>query len=289
MQGIPLPIKSTLEEKLSFQIHDFEFLSGGCISPAGCVHTNHGRFFIKWNKASAHPHMFSREADGLKLIAETKTVNVPEVILEGNAGNLSFLVLEFLEKSEAQDFLWAELGNTLAALHQHSQLGFGLYFSNYIGSLEQSNHLHSNWIDFFVEERLKKQVSLGVRSGKMGADLERKFELLYQKLPQLLPIPEKPSLLHGDLWSGNVVLANHAPYLVDPAVYFGNREMDIAYSTLFGKFPEVFYQAYQETYPLPLGFQERIDLYNLYPLLVHVNLFGGNYVEEVKKVLQAFV
>jgi fructosamine-3-kinase len=144
--------------------------------------------------------------------------------------------------------------------------------------LLQSNEYTANWIDFFIEKRLKAQAGLAFYNGEIPRSLYDKFNDLYNKLPELLP-SEKPALLHGDLWSGNVIVGSNGHVsLIDPAVYYGNREAEIAFTKLFGGFSSAFYDAYNEAFPLEKGFEERIDIYNLYPLLVHVNLFGSGYI-----------
>ena len=156
------------------------------------------------------------------------------------------------------------------------------------GRFEQYNHPNSNWINFFIEQRLDVQVKLAIKSGAVDAGWEKKFEALYAKLPSLIAV-EKPSLIHGDLWSGNLITDEKGePCLIDPAVYYGNREADLAMTRLFGGFSGEFYSAYEEAFPLPPGAEGRVDLYNLYPLLVHVNLFGGSYVHSVESILRAF-
>ena len=150
---------------------------------------------------------------------------------------------------------------------------------------ERLNTKKENWIDFFVQNRLLAQLNIGGFSSSIKND----FEKLFDKLPDLIP-QEKPSLIHGDLWGGNFLVKEHTlPVLIDPAIYFGNREMDIAMSKLFGRFNTNFYTSYNEVFPLEKGWEERVNLCNLYPLLVHVNLFGGGYLNQVKNILSYYV
>ncbi|HZI24010.1 MAG TPA: fructosamine kinase family protein, partial [Chryseolinea sp.] len=154
--------------------------------------------------------------------------------------------------------------------------------------LPQFNNQNTSWVNFFIEQRLQVQVNLAIENGVAKADWEKKFAALYNKLPGLIPV-EAPSLLHGDLWSGNLITDEKGePCLIDPAVYYGNREADMAMTKLFGGFSGRFYAAYQEAFPLSPGHEQRVDLYNLYPLMVHVNLFGGSYVHSVESILGAF-
>jgi len=160
--------------------------------------------------------------------------------------------------------------------------------NNYIGSLHQSNQKHDKWVSFFIEERLNPQLKLAYDSGKINSSILEKFEVMFLVLEEIFPV-EKPSLLHGDLWSGNLMTDNFGnPCLIDPAVYFGFREMDLAMTTLFGGFDSEFYESYQRINHLETGWQERFDICNLYPLLVHVNLFGEGYLSSVKNILKRF-
>ena len=157
-----------------------------------------------------------------------------------------------------------------------------------MGSLRQNNCFHSSWVDFFINERLDKQVQLASRKGLLSGPLEKQFERLYAQLDELLP-EEPPCLVHGDLWSGNFMVSENGEVcLIDPAVYYGNREVDLAMSTLFGGFSPDFYTSYEEEYPLIPGWKDRLELYNLYPLLIHLNLFGSGYLGSILKVLQRF-
>ena len=170
-------------------------------------------------------------------------------------------------------------------MHQQTHPKFGLEFDNYIGSLQQSNEQNKNWDDFFIQKRLQAQLSIGDFTANILSD----FDKLFQKIPNIFPA-EKTALLHGDLWSGNFLAkGGDTPTLIDPAIYYGNREMDIAMSKLFGGFNSDFYFAYNESYPLENGWEERIQICNLYPLLVHVNLFGGGYINQVKNILSYYV
>nr|WP_162276804.1 fructosamine kinase family protein [Mucilaginibacter pedocola] len=158
-----------------------------------------------------------------------------------------------------------------------------------IGSLHQSNRQHKSWADFYAEERLQPLVKMAVDSRELGKSDIQQFDKLYAKLPELFDL-EPPALIHGDLWSGNFLIdIKGIPFLIDPAVYLGHREMDLALTTLFGGFGATFYEAYQQHYPLSPGFQQRIKLWCLYPLLVHVNLFGGGYSNQLRSHLNAYL
>ncbi|MEQ8418288.1 MAG: fructosamine kinase family protein [Imperialibacter sp.] len=267
---------------------DFSFVAGGCINNTVKLSCKTGVFFLKWNE-SAPAGMFEVEAKGLKLLQDTGAVRVPEIINTGTIERKDYLLLEFLESGRRATNYSETLGRELAALHRHSSSYFGLNHDNYIGRLPQKNESKQSWANFFIECRLKPQVGLAAYNGLIANDTLLRFEAFYAKLPALFP-EEASSLLHGDLWSGNVHTGpdGHA-WLIDPAVYFGHREMDLAFTQLFGGFDASFYSAYHESSPLPPGWKERTDLCNLYPLMVHVNLFGTSYLPAVERTLYRYI
>jgi fructosamine-3-kinase len=242
---------------------------GGCINNAIKINTNKGDFFVKWN-TNAKANMFQTEYNGLKVLKDTNTIRIPNVLCFDD----DFLILEFIPPSNPNNAFWEVFGQKLALMHKQTHSKFGLDFDNYIGSLYQDNTQNKNWTEFFIQNRLQAQLSIGNFSGTLLSD----FDKLFQKLPNLFP-NEKPALLHGDLWNGNFLAKNgDTPMLIDPAIYYGNREMDIAMSKLFGGFNSDFYFAYNESHPLENGWEERIQICNLYPLLVHVNQIGRAHV-----------
>lgn len=273
---------------LTTEITDIRFVSGGSINTAARVSTLESTFFIKFNH-SEHEDMFEKEAKGLALLQQTNALCIPEVLGFGEYNDKSYLVLEFIENGGQRPDFWQDFGRSLSILHSHTHSSFGLSFDNYIGSLEQQNQYYENGIDFFVEKRLRPMVGLALYNGLITPHLRDCFEQFYPLLPSLLPT-EKPSLLHGDLWSGNF-LPNPYGYvcLVDPAPYYGLREAEIAFTHLFGGFDDEFYESYNESYRLTPNFQSRIPLYNLYPLLVHVNLFGKSYLPPIERLVRRFV
>lgn len=263
-------------------------VSGGDINQAYRFETSEGNFFVKKNSASRYPKMFEKEANGLELIASTKTIPVPEVILFGEDNDVSFLVLNIIETSVQQPDFWQSFAERLARLHKQSTDYFGLDHDNFIGSLTQSNTPHKKWTDFFREERLHSQVKLARDNGRIGIEIVKSFDRFYGKLDEIFPV-EAPALVHGDLWGGNFMVNEKGEaIIIDPAVYYGSREMDLAMSKLFGGFSSEFYKYYDNFFPLEKGWQQRIDFCNLYPLMVHVNLFGGGYQESVKSILRKF-
>lgn len=263
-------------------------VSGGGINNTYCLQTSAGPFMLKLNSRAAYPDMFRKETAGLQLIAGTQTIAVPQVVLTGDIQDQSFLLLEWIKTTQADDTAQAALGRQLAAMHQHTTGQFGLAEDNYMGSLPQSNRKHDDWGSFFVDERLRPMVARAKQLQLLStADLNG-FEKLYRRLPSLFG-EEKPALLHGDLWSGNYLIGPQGkPYLIDPAVAYGHREFDIAMTTLFGGFDAAFYNAYHESFPLAPAWRQRLPLWNLYPLLLHLNLFGMGYLGQVRSALKMY-
>ena len=285
MMVIPIDIENEIKSILfskkgeGVTILDMQPVSGGCINNASKIITNCGTFFLKWNK-TANDKMFEVEVKGLELIRKRNTIYIPQLIAYDN----HFLMMEFIEKVSPTHSLWEEFGRNLSELHKVSNINFGLDHDNFIGSLLQKNNQQPNWIDFFINQRIIPQLSIG----NFSSELTRGFDKLFLKIEDLFP-NEPSSFLHGDLWNGNFIFLKNKAVLFDPAVYFGSREMDIAMSKLFGGFNDQFYSSYNENYPLSEGWQERMDICNLYPLLVHVNLFGGGYCSQVKTILNRFI
>lgn len=271
----------------SVEVLEARFLVGGNINTAAQVFSSEGLFFVKWNPEE-RIDMFEWEARGLDLLRSTEAIYIPEVIGYGKYRDKTYLVLEYIDPVVPKTDYWESFGQSLALLHSHTQSKFGLHFDNYIGSLPQSNTLTDNGVTFYIEQRLQPQAGMALYKGLISKELYAKFQKLYVRLPDLLPV-ERPALLHGDLWSGNVMVNEQGDAaLIDPAVYYGLREAELAFTTLFGGFDERFYDAYDEAFPMEDGFQERIPIYNLYPLLVHLNLFGTGYLSGIERVLNRF-
>ena len=262
--------------------------SGGDISAAYKVETRSESFFLKMNGAPNARSMFETEKAGLEAIKETGAIKTPDVLLIGDFEGHTFLLMEYIESRRATNSDVRLFGRQLAELHQVTSDKFGWRMDNFIGKLHQSNQCHDNWAAFYLHERIEPQIRSAFDQGLLGVnDLPKEgnmvtvFDAFFEGV--------KPSLLHGDLWGGNYLISTiGTPYLIDPAVYFGHGEVDIAMSQLFGGFGSGFYETYHETLPIQEGFEERIQLYQWYYLLVHLNMFGKGYYEGVKRVMKKY-
>ncbi len=270
------------------RMEEVRAVGGGSINAAFCVRTSLSAYFIKVNSASRFPGMFEAESKGLRLMKDSGEIGVPEPLGIGEEDDEAFLLMDFIEGGRADEGFWERFGRELARMHRHTAESFGLEYDNYIGSLPQSNDRRADWPSFFAEMRLEPQMRMAREVGKMDGSDQRAFDRLYERLDGIFP-EESPALIHGDLWSGNYMVgADGTPYILDPAVYYGHREMDLGMSTLFGTFDRAFYEAYDAEHPLEKGWEERLELANLYPLMVHVNLFGGGFASEVRTILRRF-
>jgi protein-ribulosamine 3-kinase len=288
-EQVPNDIVKDLERNLPLKVLTFQEASGGCINHGGKLTTSKGPFFLKWNSAMSFPEMFEKEAKGLSILKSASAIQVPKVEFVSSVSQYQYLLLEYVASGFRKDDYWSQFGEQLACLHQITQVEFGLEHDNYIGSLAQINAISKDWIQFFIEKRLQVQIDLALKEHLLPTNVISKFEKLFARMPDLL-IPEQPSLLHGDLWSGNLMTtSNGMPCLIDPAIYFGHREVDLAMTRLFGGFDNSYMDSYHATYPPASGFKERLEIYKLYPLLVHVNLFGKSYLSQVVSILDYFV
>ncbi len=252
-------------------------------------------YFLKLNAARHHaiPSTWLRtgfvaEAAGLQAIAATQTLRVPQVIAHGASEGICFLVLEYLPLSGRGNARL--LGAQLAALHRNTSDRFGFAQDNFIGISPQPNTWKDDWLEFWREQRLEHQLRLAAQNG-YGGELQQQGERLMAALPDLfVGYTPQPSLLHGDLWGGNHgFLADGTPVIFDPASYYGDRECDLAMTELFGGYPPEFYAAYRAAWPLDAGYAKRRDLYNLYHILNHANLFGGGYAEQAERMISALL
>lgn len=241
-------------------------------------------YFVKWNDA-LDPEAFRQEAEGLRILRETNVIRVPQSMHAGAVGRYAYLVLEWIDSARPGPSGWAHLGENLARLHQHTGDVYGLASENLIGRLPQKNALTSDWSEFWATRRILPTARRAREASLLSPALLQRIEHLCGASARLCERPGlRPSLLHGDLWSGNVMFdAAGAPVLVDPAVYYGDREVEMAFTELFGGFDPSFYTAYQQSFPLEQGYEGRKAFWQLYPLLVHLNLFGRSYLAGVER------
>ena len=266
-----------------FSVGSIRAVHGGDISQAFAISDGARRFFVKTVSAS-QVGLFEAEAAGLGELAAANALRVPETVCHGVAAGRAYLVLEHLSLRAHGDA--AQLGRQLAQQHRASAPRFGGAHDNRIGATPQPNTWRDDWVDFWREQRLGFQLQLAARNGYRGA-LQRDGERLMAQLDGFFAgFRPAPSLLHGDLWGGNHgFLETGEPVIFDPAVYFGDRECDLAMSELFGGFAADFFAAYREAWPLDTGYPVRKTLYNLYHILNHANLFGGGYVVQAQRML----
>src|SRR5688572_20055182 len=265
---LPKPLKQDIESRLADVVEGVHAVTGGCISNASRVQMRGGEtYFLKWGD---NPLMFEAEAQALAVIRGTHTVRVPAVIVLED-----WLLMEWIEPAPMTPSTWDQLGGELAEMHRHQNAQFGWEAPNYIGSLPQSNSWSDDWAAFWRDQRIIPQIQgLGI------AHRRRVENLLAQTSDELAPgNNEGASLLHGDLWGGNVHGAKHGgPAVIDPSSCYGHREVDLAMAALFGGFDARFFDAYNASWPLASGYERRRLFYQLYYMVVHVNLFGGSYL-----------
>jgi fructosamine-3-kinase len=285
-----------LEEELieqlgaGFQVQRKEAVGGGCINHAYRLHTTKGVFFLKWNYSCADD-LFVREAEclrELKLVAGKELI-VPEVIFAKEADELSgFILLENLESGSVsgQD---TRLGKGLAHLHRYQPKEFGFRHNNYCGATPQLNDWNESWVSFFAENRLGFILRLIRNSRGIPTENLRVFEKLIDRLDTLLPNKSKASLIHGDLWSGNYLYTSRGPAIIDPASYYADREMELSIMQMFGGFSPKTWAAYNEVFPLSPGWEDRVQIYQLYHILNHYYLFGGGYLQQAVRVAQKYL
>lgn len=262
-------------------------VSGGDINQAWRLELADGRtVFMKSNSSPQAESMFRTEAGGLQALREPDALRIPEVLGHIKTAEGSALLLEYMLPGSRGQGYWAQLGAGLAAVHRITAEAFGWAEANFIGTLPQSNRWHDTWAEFYVQERLAPQYTMAREAGFFDRAEDALMEAMYRRVAEECPV-EPAALIHGDLWSGNVMADEKGrPVLIDPAVCFGHREMDLAMSLLFGGFGAEFYQQYTDEWPLQPGWERRVGIYQLYYLLVHVNLFGAGYVGRVRSILR---
>ena len=259
-------------------------LGGGCINTALRLSDGTQSWFVKTNDAD-RLDMFEAEAAGLNAMADTRTIRVPRALCTGVHGRNAYIVMQYIESGAGGRRAQALAGERLAAMHRHTAERFGWERDNTIGATHQANAWREDWITFWREQRLGFQLELVGRHGYTG--LQRQGERLLDRFQVLIDHDPLPSLLHGDLWGGNISYDNTGePVIFDPAVYYGDREADLAMTELFGGFGSDFYAAYRAAWPLDAGYPTRKMLYNLYHILNHTNLFGGGYAGQAQGMIE---
>jgi fructosamine-3-kinase len=266
-------------------------VGGGSINSAFQILTKlNKRWFGKFNNARQFPGLFVKESNGLALLRRLGPIRVPTVIGCTETEGAQMLLLEWIDEGPRTDAFWRRFGQQLALQHHLSRpdSAFGLCENNYMGALVQDNTPSPTWVEFFRDRRLEPQVRSAIDAGLIDSSTLGHFQRLYTRLPDFFP-PEPPSLLHGDLWSGNFLCDTAGqPVLIDPAVYFGHRHMDLAMTTLFGGFEPAFYEAYNDIYPFPKNYRQQWEIANLYPLLIHLNIFGSGYKGNILHTIRRF-
>jgi fructosamine-3-kinase len=281
-------LAAALASRLGCEIVGTRNLHGGDIHAAYRVELGGGGAVFVKSSPGAPRGMFTEEARGLEWLRAAGALRIPAVIAVGDdEEGPRFLALEYLEPGRHPSAFDEKLGRGLAALHRFGAPAYGFDHDNYIGSLPQSNRAHGTWAAFYREQRLLPLVRRAIDGRFLATDVRAKFDRLFDRLESMVGPIEPPSRLHGDLWGGNLHADDQGqPCLIDPAVYGGHREVDLAMMRLFGGFGSRVFAAYDEAWPLADGHEGRVPLYQLYPLLVHVNLFGGGYAGSLQRALE---
>jgi fructosamine-3-kinase len=286
---LPDALQDALASHLDGPLQEHATVGGGCIANACRIATDTRSYFLKWGDAEV-ARTFPPEAAGLKALRDADSpLVVPEVYAAEGATDHrpGFLLTAWIDTGSPSRGFWEDFGKGLAQLHRHTADRYGFERDNFIGRLPQSNTWMSNWPRFMRRERLQPQVERARNQGRWQTAWDRPLDRLFDRLPDLLPGRPPASVLHGDLWNGNyMVAASGTAALIDPATYYGHREADLAMTELFGGYDDRFYDAYRSAWPLEPGYEERRTVYNLYHLINHLNHFGGGYARRVKAALQ---
>lgn len=266
-------------------------VGGGCINHACRIKTSVGEFFLKWN-ASAPRDLFIKEAAGLDemQLADNPYLKIPKVIWSKEVDELpGILLMEYLPEAPNASGFDERLGRGLAYLHRKTASAYGFHHSNYCGSTIQVNTWTTSWAEFYANHRIAALVKQLISKRGLGVEEQKTYERLIDKMPDLLDHSTNPSLIHGDLWSGNYLYTAQGPALIDPACYYADREMELGMMQLFGGFSPAVWKAYQEAFPLPQGWEMRMPLYQLYHVLNHYLLFGGSYGIQALRIARQYL
>jgi protein-ribulosamine 3-kinase len=266
----------------------YEAVSGGSINKTFKLFTGNQTLFCKINSATKFPHLFQKEAAGLKVLGKYTPLKIPTVIDLIESKDSQILLLEWIEPTTPTRAFWKRFGEGLAALHTHTQPLFGLDTDNYMGSVLQKNSPTPDWPTFFIQNRLEPLIQQCHTQLLLNANQVALFQNLYPHIPAIFD-EHPPALLHGDLWSGNFMCtSDNQPVLIDPATYYGHRSIDLGMTTLFGGFESIFYETYRYHAPFPSNYKEQWSVCNLYPLLIHLLLFGRSYLPSIERTLNDF-
>lgn len=267
-----------------FEVKNYTSLAGGSINQVYLLVTSEGKKVVKINSAQKFPGMFVAEKQGLETLKQSNSFDVPKVYSVAEVENKAYLLLEYKKEGAQKGHFWEVFGEQLSRLHKTTSKNFGFSSPNYIGSLPQYNERCTVAAEFYVSQRLEPQVKMASERGYALGDLSRFYKNISEEIPQ-----EAPALLHGDLWSGNYITNEEGlPCLLDPAVYYGPREMDLAMMKLFRGFSTEVFEVYEAQFPLQEGWKDRIPMWQLYYLLVHLNIFGRSYLPQVQKIIDRF-
>ncbi len=284
-----MTIKNRLSKIINEEIDAITAVSGGDIGSAYKITTkNNNQYFAKTSDFKDSTAMLKMEYEGLKHLQEKAQVNIPQIIKVGKSADSAFLVLEWIEQGKKNDNTSQTIADQLVKLHSTEEKYFGLDYDNFIGYLEQINSRDSDWLSFYYKNRIEYQLKLAIDSGRLDSSLIKKIDKMFRLIEQEHP-KVKPCLLHGDLWNGNIIFGQGGmPYFIDPAIYYGYREMDYAMMKLFGGFNEDIFDAINDKMPIDKGYKDRLKFYQLYYILVHVNIFGGSYAYTAREIIQYY-
>jgi fructosamine-3-kinase len=263
-------------------------VQGGCINKCYRLVGRNAEAFIKINSASKFPSLFRKEANGLMLLGKPGTIAVPNVVLVDEVDEEQLLILQWIQKGEPDHLFWTRFGEQLAAMHQATMPYFGHNEDNFMGSVPQDNSLKDSWCPFFIENRIEPLLDKCIAARLLAPNYRDKLPKLYSRLPDIFP-NEPSSLVHGDLWSGNFICNDQGqPVIIDPAAHYGHCAADLGMTTLFGGFDKRFYEAYQYYSPLDTNHLEQWEVCNLYPLLIHLLLFGKSYLSRIEWITNKY-
>lgn len=277
-----------LEEILKDKVISSSSIGGGCIADSKKIKTESGKEYFVKSYSGTGISILRNEANGLRELEKTGAIKIPHVVFYDD----EILILEFIKTGNRKKNFSEIFGKQFAEMHKYTSDKFGFYENNFIGSNPQINlPQKNNWIEFYWENRLLYQYKLAEKKGYVSSEFKNSFIKFEKQVPKILNgSEEKPCLLHGDLWSGNFMIGeNGEPVLIDPAVYYGYREADLGMTKLFGGFDSTFYKSYNETNPLPEGWEYRLDIYKLYHVMNHLNLFGAGYLPQTISIINLYL